>query len=601
MDDERKEELETIQAIFPEIVLSPTHEFTATLDIPVQPNAPLLLRFIAQDNPIDISVQNGDAQHRPRAHIEHDLHFDHLPPLKLYIQLPKDYPETSPPRVSLSSLYGWVPLATILELQNAVNTTWEDCGRGQTLFAYIDYLQQSAEQGLGLTAVSDGPTILSASLEQTLQTFDRDTKQTAFDAGTYDCGICLEPKKGRSCHKLEKCGHIFCKQCFQDYYNHAIAEGDVVQIRCLDEGCVKTSKGRKRSLHPRELLAIGLDEPVVRRYVEMQRKKKLESDKTTVYCPRTWCQHPARSTKYPPIPANLLDYPDLSDVDEDAPEEPTVVQAPTAPPKRAEQDERLAICEECKFAFCRVCCASWHGSFIRCYPKDSTELTAEDKASYDVNAISATYAVLGSIRKIPMNTSILKARSASSDYGVEEGDDGQGPGDGRGFAGARALEAMAIEAAREAEREEAEAAAQVAEAAQEQPPPVQIVHHPAANVAANERVALAAMANLHLEPQIPLDGVAPVGARPVAARRQRNPFPAHAPARGRAAAVRAHERQGAVGGNARRQNRPVAPPVDEDRRQEDEMRRFVALALRDEEDGWDSDEFAEDDAAWHIR
>ena len=46
---------------------------------------------------------------------------------------------------------------------------------------------------------------------------------------------------------------------------------------------------------------------------------------------------------------------------------------------------------------------------------------------------------------------------------LEEGDEGQGPGDGRGFAGGRGWEQAAIEAAREAEAEETAAAAQAEE------------------------------------------------------------------------------------------------------------------------------------------
>jgi E3 ubiquitin-protein ligase RNF14 len=43
--------------------------------------------------------------------------------------------------------------------------------------------------------------------------------------------------------------------------------------------------------------------------------------------------------------------------------------------------ERLQVCEDCNLAFCVVCLASWHGDFVRCEPRDATQLTEDDQAS----------------------------------------------------------------------------------------------------------------------------------------------------------------------------------------------------------------------------
>ena len=45
--------------------------------------------------------------------------------------------------------------------------------------------------------------------------------------------------------------------------------------------------------------------------------------------------------------------------------------------------ERLAICEDCNFAFCKVCKASWHGEYFTCFPRSQFELTVEERASED--------------------------------------------------------------------------------------------------------------------------------------------------------------------------------------------------------------------------
>ena len=164
---------------------------------------------------------------------------------------------------------------------------WDEYGQCQILFAYIDYLQQASERGFDLDESAEGCLILPVTLEKALLEFDSHTKQSIFNSGTYDCGICLEPKKGSLCYQLAKCGDVFCKQCLQDFYNNAISEGDVASVRCLSPDCGKgttgdIANGRKRqqtterTLQSRELLAMGIEESMVRRYVEMKRKKKIE-------------------------------------------------------------------------------------------------------------------------------------------------------------------------------------------------------------------------------------------------------------------------------------------------------------------------------------
>lgn len=57
-----------------------------------------------------------------------------------------------------------------------------------------------------------------------------------------------------------------------------------------------------------------------------------------------------------------------------APTETTApdTQAPEdAPPPR----DCLSICEDCGFAFCKVCHSTWHGDLMQC--RDKSELQAE--------------------------------------------------------------------------------------------------------------------------------------------------------------------------------------------------------------------------------
>lgn len=119
---------------------------------------------------------------------------------------------------------------------------------------------------------------------------------------------------------------------------------------------------------------------MVQRYIKLKRKKRLESDPTTIYCPRQWCQGPARC----PNKKSPQEQLEESEANDEPPD-----------PERYRYDrntnknllpppaERLAICEDCTFAFCQVCKASWHGEFFVCFPRSQFELTAEEQASED--------------------------------------------------------------------------------------------------------------------------------------------------------------------------------------------------------------------------
>ena len=644
--DEREEELSSLSAIYPELLIDPNDQFSASLELAVIPTRPLLVRFVpssSQDTTTKTFYLGSPAGNV--AYIERDVELTHLPPLTLKISLPERYPVGSPPTVKLSTQYRWLPRDTLMQLEEDARKLWDEYGCCQILFAYIDHLQQAAERGFDLDQSSDGCLVLPMSMEDRLLTFSSETQQAIFNAGTYDCGICIEPKKGSACYQLKHCGHIFCRQCLQDFYNNAIKEGDVAGVKCLDPDCAKeqrrlvnSNQGRKatRSIPPRELLAMGVEEKMVRRYVELKRKKKLEADKNTIYCPRKWCQGIARRKEYPPIPADLTTYDADSSSDEDS--DPKVEKQkasvngkdPTEPPAPV---DRLAVCEKCQYAFCRICYTGWHGEFARCYPRDPNELSAEDKASYDwilthtspcPTCNSPTQKTMGCnhMKCFQCNTHFCYLCGAWLDgqmpyvhfntrgtdcyqrlFELEEGDEGQGPGDGRGFGGMRRWEQMAIDIAREAEAEEAAAVAQAEEDAR-----------------AAEATMLAE--NRHEDPagffdQLPimndvqmlrLDADAVRAGAPVVAvrnrnRQRRNPFPARPPAAAAANAVRDHERNrrgGApaavpqVGGRER-------PALVVDDREQAELQRFIAMARRDEEDAWDSDDLGDDDEGFVIR
>lgn len=191
------------------------------------------------------------------------------------------------------------------------------------------------------------------------------------------------------------CGHVFCVQCLQDFYNNAIAEGDVSAVQCLEPGCASAREkaaraatpGKKRKfktfISPSELLQIPIEHDMVKRYVALKHKSELESDKNTVYCPRPWCQGAARSKKH--RKPEGLEFAEGSDESEEE-REPTDGKEGKGSKKAkfSASKELLSICEDCGFAFCARCGQSWHGEFKYCIPKErKDEITEEEKASLD--------------------------------------------------------------------------------------------------------------------------------------------------------------------------------------------------------------------------
>ena len=190
------------------------------------------------------------------------------------------------------------------------------------------------------------------------------------------------------------CGHVFCRQCLQDFYNNAITEGDLASIKCLAPDCAKlrsklenSPAGKRRKpktrISPSELLQIPIEQEMVKRYVTLKHKAELESDKNTIYCPRKWCQGAARSRKHRK-PSQLLN-------DNDSSEDDSEPENESGGPITGYRAELLSVCEDCSFAFCSRCYQGWHGEFTLCAPRTNLgELTEEDKASLEYLKLHTT-------------------------------------------------------------------------------------------------------------------------------------------------------------------------------------------------------------------
>ncbi|KAF2003052.1 RWD-domain-containing protein [Amniculicola lignicola CBS 123094] len=365
LDDERAEELTTLQSIYPELTINLSEPPSASIELPVAPTVPLPVAF------------DTEAASHP---------LSHLPPLLLEFILPLGYPADLPPQIKLSASPSWIPATVLNRLMDEGRSLWEEYPGMQMLFSYIGSIQEAAESAFGLNNLQ-----LPLQLKDPFLDFNSKTKRQMFNQGTFECEVCLEPKKGSACYQLERCGHVFCIQCLQDGYNACITEGNVNNVKCMAIDCGKATganEKKERLLSPKELLQIPLERKTVERFANLKRKKKMEMDKTIVFCPRSWCQGAMRTDKYPKI----TDVTQMDDfyLQDDEPISSTPPQDQAQPELTADgiekrpggiTSDRLAVCEDCSLAFCRTCLASWHGDFVFCAPRTAQELTQDEQAS----------------------------------------------------------------------------------------------------------------------------------------------------------------------------------------------------------------------------
>jgi E3 ubiquitin-protein ligase RNF14 len=206
--DDRAVELSAISAIYPELITDSTDPFSASIDIAVEPVKPLAIVFLPPTDEVSQSglltpsisddMENQMAgkvvypEHERGEPATEDIHrVSYLPPLTLDVKLPDGYPSERPPLFHLKMNTPWIPRRKIMELQEFGSSIWEDMGRDQVVFSYIDYLREAAERSFDLLP-KDGLCLeVSQSLKIELLDFDLRRKRAKFEQETFECGVCL--------------------------------------------------------------------------------------------------------------------------------------------------------------------------------------------------------------------------------------------------------------------------------------------------------------------------------------------------------------------------------------------------------------------------
>ena len=203
VEDERALELSTVAAIYPELKIDTASDrISATISIEVEPVKPLLLRFPTpagvppgslptppNSNDEGTHHENEDSQRLSADYEAHRVSF--FPPLDLRITLPDRYPNEKPPLIHLESQYSWLPDKELRALEAAGHALWEEMGKDQVVFSYIDHVREAAEKGFDLARDTGEVLEVPSDLKVALLDFDLKARRAKFEQETFECGICL--------------------------------------------------------------------------------------------------------------------------------------------------------------------------------------------------------------------------------------------------------------------------------------------------------------------------------------------------------------------------------------------------------------------------
>ncbi|XP_002667383.2 E3 ubiquitin-protein ligase RNF14-like [Danio rerio] len=274
--------------------------------------------------------------------VEVDVSF--LPPLVLSFELPTDYPSSSAPVFTLSSI--WLSRVQITTLCKRLDELWEENRGSVVLFTWIQFLKEETLQFLNIqspleiqtngvqpqceSAESQAAAAAVEELDQRvvqvadphsdlltqLLDFNEAQKKKVFEATVFTCGICFSENLGSKCVLFKECQHVYCKTCVKEYFEVQIKDGKVQFLSCPEAECTSLAT-------PAQVKLLVSQEDFAR-YDRLLLQWSLNLMTDVVYCPRVSC-----------CMAVML-----------------------------EPDRTVGICPSCRFVFCTTCNRTYHGLSI---------------------------------------------------------------------------------------------------------------------------------------------------------------------------------------------------------------------------------------------
>lgn len=269
----------------------------------------------------------------------------YLPPVRVYLELPDDYPSKSPPNFYVTT--SWLSPWQISCVCQKLDQVWIDNKGQEILFLWLEFLRNDLLRFLRITDVldisflhmvyynledyfklnlifeSDARAVYNTLYVDPIRfliKYDKGRCETEFQNNYYVCIICFEVYCGEKCIKLSDCSHIYCKKCMQEYVAIKINDGTVNNLMCPSISCDSSI-----AIHQIKDLCPKL----FPKYESLSLRITLSTMKDLIYCPRISCQCP-----------HVKD-----------------------------TDDTLSVCAKCDYAFCSYCykvrdCLSQRTDFI---------------------------------------------------------------------------------------------------------------------------------------------------------------------------------------------------------------------------------------------
>lgn len=284
---------------------------------------------------------------------------NYLPPLRLQLRLPLDYPESSAPEFQLAS--SWLDSDVLSMLCKALDEKWKEAEGSPIIFTWAEALRYDTFEVLQFRG-SQPLTLLLRAVDQDSLDLDpeQDSRarpecekpmQTLLDLLLYDkcrgldlwrqqqhlCNICFSEYPGSQFLHLGECVHAFCRTCVTAMAEMHVAEGTISELLCPEPSC--------RVDISANTLSEVLDGERYERWHALKLQRVLMSElKGVVFCPR--CEERGRET-------------------------------PVLPEK--EEDEGIppvARCGHCDYVFCARCLGLYHGCEPCLHPEERAQQAA---------------------------------------------------------------------------------------------------------------------------------------------------------------------------------------------------------------------------------
>ncbi|XP_076654657.1 E3 ubiquitin-protein ligase RNF14-like [Halictus rubicundus] len=283
----------------------------------------------------------------------------YLPPVRVYILLPDNYPVKNPPKFHIMS--SWLSCWQISCICQKLDDIWLSNKGQEILFLWFEFLRSNLLNFLQIedtldislqysmyhnvsryfhlnwTYQHDQRIVCNTLLFDPLQfliNYDKQQHEIEFKQSFHKCIICLEIYYGKKCVELENCNHVYCRECIEEYIALKINENDVHGIICPTFDCNSSIAINEIKNFCPHLFA---------KYEDTLLQITLRSMENLIFCPKKGCQ-----------------FPFIKD-----------------------SDNALAICYKCDYTFCIYCYKSYHGAMLCIMALSNKEKIIEEYQSGD--------------------------------------------------------------------------------------------------------------------------------------------------------------------------------------------------------------------------